>query len=467
MTRCIVRTCIAVVCFFFCLGRSQAQFCITPPSGMAAWYSGDGNANDLLGVNHGALQNGATFAPGKVGLAFSLNGNNQFVTLPANLLSYPARGSNSSAPLSADAWFQTSAGGVILAQQGDNAPPLMPNGWIPAIYVGTDGILYAELFWGGSVAPISSAPRRVNDGAFHHVAVTYDGASERLYLDGVLIASMPLTQTGYAASYQYQIGAGFTLDWPSGNSGYLYFRGLIDEVEFFNRALSDGEVQAIFNAGSAGKCKHLPPVAKCRNVTVTAGPTGTANASIDDGSFSPIPGNTITLTQAPPGPYSLGNTPVTLTATDNHGAASQCTGTVTVIAAAAPCGSLAATPNVLWPPNNQLVPVTVNVGNSNGCPAASCKIVSVRSSERDRDEEDDRPDWVLTGDLTVNLRATRAGGDSGRVYTVTVRCVDASGAVSTNAVTVTVPHDQRKSDDDRDDQDDERRDSRNRDQNKP
>ena len=34
-----------------------------------------------------------------------------------------------------------------------------------------------------------------------------------------------------------------------------FWNGLIDEVEVFNRALSDSEIQAIYSAGSAGKCK--------------------------------------------------------------------------------------------------------------------------------------------------------------------------------------------------------------------
>ncbi len=33
------------------------------------------------------------------------------------------------------------------------------------------------------------------------------------------------------------------------------FQGIIDEVELFNRALSATEIQAIFQAGSAGKRK--------------------------------------------------------------------------------------------------------------------------------------------------------------------------------------------------------------------
>jgi hypothetical protein len=53
------------------LGFAQ---CVVPPSGLISWWPGEGNALDIQGSNHGTLQNGATFAPGLVGQAFSLDG---------------------------------------------------------------------------------------------------------------------------------------------------------------------------------------------------------------------------------------------------------------------------------------------------------------------------------------------------------------------------------------------------------
>src|SRR5207247_7506047 len=72
------------------------------------------------------------------------------------------------------------------------------------------------------------------------------------------------------------------------------------------------------------------PVAKGRNVTVSVGSACTANASIDDGSFDPD-GDPITIGQSPPGPYPLGQTPVTMTVTDSKEISSQWTGNVTPV----------------------------------------------------------------------------------------------------------------------------------------
>ena len=72
------------------------------------------------------------------------------------------------------------------------------------------------------------------------------------------------------------------------------------------------------------------PVAQAHDVTVfSATPGGSANASIDNGSFDPD-GDTLTITQSPAGPYPHGNTNVLLTVIDTKGATSQASAVVTV-----------------------------------------------------------------------------------------------------------------------------------------
>ena len=51
---------------------------------------------------------------------------------------------------------------------------------------------------------------------------------------------------------------------------------------------------------------NRPPVARCHDVTVSAGANCAADASVDDGSSDPDAGDTITVRQEPPGPYPLG-----------------------------------------------------------------------------------------------------------------------------------------------------------------
>jgi hypothetical protein len=90
-----------------------------------------------------------------------------------------------------------------------------------------------------------------------------------------------------------------------------------------------------------------------------------------------------------------------------------------------------ATPSVLWPPNNKLVPVTVTVSQVG---LSNCQIKSVSSNEMITTS-----DWRITGDLNVELRAFRSGKGNGRVYTIEIGCMNTSGNPVTGNVTVTVP----------------------------
>ena len=103
--------------------------------------------------------------------------------------------------------------------------------------------------------------------------------------------------------------------------------------------------------------------------------------------------------------------------------------------------SLTASSSVLWPPNHKMVPVTLSDNASSTCGVVSCKIISVSSNE----PVDPDGDWVITGDLTLELRAdrlgTRRGNTNGRVYTITVQCTDGLTTL-TKTATVLVPHDQ-------------------------
>jgi len=52
---------------------ATGQTCSSPPSGLVSWWSGDGNAQDLVGGNNGTLTNGVTYVPGEAGPAFNFN----------------------------------------------------------------------------------------------------------------------------------------------------------------------------------------------------------------------------------------------------------------------------------------------------------------------------------------------------------------------------------------------------------
>ena len=112
------------------------------------------------------------------------------------------------------------------------------------------------------------------------------------------------------------------------------------------------------------------------------------------------------------------------------------------------------------------VKVSALVGDS--CGSATWKIIGVRSNEPENSfgDGDTAPDWLITGNDTVLLRAERSGRGRGRIYTITLQAEDASGNLSARKrVTVIVPKGSRfgdngDGDDDDDDDDDGKKDGK-------
>ena len=104
---------------------------------------------------------------------------------------------------------------------------------------------------------------------------------------------------------------------------------------------------------------------------------------------------------------------------------------------------LAAAPNVLWPPTGQMVSVTVQASATDDFDQAPvCRITGVMNSEGPAAGGD--ADVVITGALTLSLRATRLATGLGRSYRVFVGCTDHAGNVSRADTVVYVPHDRRR-----------------------
>jgi hypothetical protein len=239
---------------------------LQPLDGPVALYRfdeiGGVRATDASGNgNHATLVNSPTLGqPGALvrGTAVSLNGRNQYVALPpAPFGSFPVLGtSTGSYALTFEAWFNAppGAGGVILGQTGAGGVPGggEPPGWVPAVHLGVDGVIRSSLFWHGATRRLTSADGvSYADGQWHHVAVTFGGGTETLYVDGVEAGHRADVQTAYAPAYDYFLGTGPTRAWIGGNDGWHFFEGRLDEVAVYSRALTDAQIAAHFAAGAA------------------------------------------------------------------------------------------------------------------------------------------------------------------------------------------------------------------------
>ncbi|HSS50479.1 MAG TPA: hypothetical protein VLX28_16195 [Thermoanaerobaculia bacterium] len=141
--------------------------------------------------------------------------------------------------------------------------------------------------------------------------------------------------------------------------------------------------------------------------------------------------------------FPLGTTTVQCTATDTLNQTTTGAFSVTVADTTPPAvTSIVATPSNLWPPNHKMVAVTVAVTAQDAVDAAPVsKIVTVTSNQPINGPGDGNTasDWEITGPLTLNLRAERAGG-ADRLYTIEVVTTDFSGNSTTSTVVVSVAH---------------------------
>jgi hypothetical protein len=137
--------------------------------------------------------------------------------------------------------------------------------------------------------------------------------------------------------------------------------------------------------------------------------------------------------------FSPGTNIVTVWVSDGKAVPVACTTSVIVRDKTPPrILSIKASPDVLWPPDGKMVSVKLTVQAVDNCGPVTSRIISVRSNEPPSGAQ---PDWTITGDLTLLLRADRSPHGNGRVYTITVQCSDAAGNTSTGTALVTVPRD--------------------------
>ena len=244
------------------LSLQQSGQCVKPPSGLVSWWPGDGDASDITGGNSGTLQNGATFAPGMVGQAFSFDGLDDYVEVPHDASLDIGTG------FTFDAWIKADN-----LQPGENLWAIVDKahrgpgiGWVchgvsenlclppdcvsglPGNRATVSGEIFCSVGSGGTFTLVGTQTS-VKDGQFHHFALVWTGAELQMYMDGVLKETTPLTGPVTNNTDPLRLGQNVFQGRP--------FRGLVDEAEFFNRALTTSEIDAIYNAGSAGKCRKL------------------------------------------------------------------------------------------------------------------------------------------------------------------------------------------------------------------
>ncbi len=226
--------------------------CVVAPTNIVAWWPGDGNTNDFAGTNNATLS-GATYESAVASQGFSFDGINDGVTAANdNALNLATTNEH----VTIEAWVKplanTNTYGVMSVVGKRHSPNsstaygyelFLVNG-VPGFQI-ANGTSYANFIATGDL----------RDGGFHHLVVTMNRSATNgghIYVDGV--SKLTFNPTVLTASLSNSAPVRIGVHPQSGFNGW--YKGVIDEVTLYRRALTNTEVTALYSAGCAGKCKH-------------------------------------------------------------------------------------------------------------------------------------------------------------------------------------------------------------------
>lgn len=230
---------IAVVRLLFLATASYTVATISPLAARAdlvAQYSFDGNAQDSSGFdNHGTVS-GAVLTEDRFGnanSAYYFSGNGSHIAAVTNPVLTITNA------ISIAAWVKvdgtTGDWQVIAGRWYDPTWPSVDNAYV--LEINPDGDPSMTLSTGGTTPPIYSvSPQSIFASGWHHIVGTYDGASQNVYVDGVLKNSRPTAGLIWASSAPLWIGS-HIVGWDANP-----FCGTIDDLRIYNHALSESEV---------------------------------------------------------------------------------------------------------------------------------------------------------------------------------------------------------------------------------
>jgi len=198
------------------------------PPGLISWWKADGDPKDIVGSNDGELKNGATFEQGKIGQAFKFDGIDDYVSIPdADALKITGN-------ITIGAWIKHNK--TLLKIVEDTIMKGTDSYGLRATKDGGfDFHLYADN-WRDLRADVS-----VNAEQWYYIVGTYDydKGEQKIYVDGILKKT---------SSWKYLINSNsdpltFGKKVTANNN---WFSGSLDDVQLYNRALSNSEISALY-----------------------------------------------------------------------------------------------------------------------------------------------------------------------------------------------------------------------------
>ena len=196
-------------------------------TGCIASYNLDNNVDDIGNTYNGTNSNVTFNASGKFGACGVFNGSNSYITVPtlSGFTNYN---------FTMSFWFNSTSTAAQYFMDFRN-PIYMEFGY--DLGSGAYNNTYSFIIYTGTQYAIHSSAN-LRDGNWHHIAVTYDGVTLKMYIDNATpITSTINDNTQYAGSGN-AIGAT-----PSGTA---IFDGSMDQIRIFNTALTSTQIDDLY-----------------------------------------------------------------------------------------------------------------------------------------------------------------------------------------------------------------------------
>jgi hypothetical protein len=204
-----------------------------PPAAgpVAAYNFNAGSGTTLADVsgnnNSGTISNGTWSTAGKNGGALSFNGTSTRVNIADSASLDLTNG------MTLEAWVNPSALGTVWRTVVMKEQP--PSDLTYALYANTDTTRPTGHVFTGGGETILRGTAALPLNAWTHLATTFDGSTLKLYVNGTQVSSVTVAGPIVQTTGSLRIG-GNTI-WSE------WFKGLIDDVRVYNRALTASELQ--------------------------------------------------------------------------------------------------------------------------------------------------------------------------------------------------------------------------------
>lgn len=214
-------------------GSGASESSVT--DGLVAWWKLNGSAKNTIGSADGTV-NGATLTTGQDGRAngaYQFDGTDDYIEFAPAITNFGG--------FSVSVWARGVSG------------PSAADGYGYIIHRGTGSVVGSSVYWiaatnfyRGDVSGNATSETTTSAEAttWRLLTLTYDGTTRTVYVDGVAQAVQARSFTNTTTGTR--LGIGGTPHSPT----YRPFQGHIDDVRLYNKALTPGEVQTLFEEGA-------------------------------------------------------------------------------------------------------------------------------------------------------------------------------------------------------------------------